>query len=497
MELMRYFSLAALAALVGLGSSIGSITKGALAQAQGECTVTVQPGQSIQGAIDQAQEGAVICLAEGTWEENIKIGKGLVLRGLGVDEEVRIVGAEEGYPVIRIESDSEIEVTLENLTVAEAKGWPCAEYDPQQICPDGIEARGKARVTITSSTVSSNRYNGLDVRDSTQLVLRNSTVSDNVDDGLSVYNSARVTLSNVEVSGHFNNGLSVGGSAEVEITDSVIKDNRGNVHVGGGLLVSDSATVRLTNSKVFNNYEGLVLFEEARVTLTNSEVSESQVFGVEMWGSSTAIFINSRISDNPSGLVYMDADSSGTVTFQNSQVSGNGLGIGVSGQPRITLKDSQVSDNAYNGLRVMGGSAQVTLQDSQVSGNGWNGLWVSVSARVTVEGSLIEGNGTDENCQDPGPKPWEICNGIGVSGEEAQVELINSQVLGNADWGVGAVLKQCGYDEDDFTGQVSFEGMELEDISGNNTSGNQDGMGNPGNHPWNRPEVPDGQVCLP
>ncbi len=45
------------------------------------------------------------------------------------------------------------------------------------------------------------------------------------------------------------------------------------------------------------------------------------------------------------------------------------------------------------------------------------------------------------------------------------------------------------------TGKVTFQGTNV--IEGNNKSGNQNGMGNPGNHPWNRPRVPDGQVCLP
>ena len=50
---------------------------------------------------------------------------------------------------------------------------------------------------------------------------------------------------------------------------------------------------------------------------------------------------------------------------------------------------------------------------------------------------------------------------------------------------------------DNFTGTVVFEEIDLDDIAGNSTSNNQKDMGNPGNHPWNRPEVPDGQVCLP
>jgi hypothetical protein len=101
-------------ALLSLGTSSGT-------QDQLPCTVTVQAGESIQAAIDKAEEGAVICLAEGTWEENLVIGKGLTLRGLGPEKSV-IKGVKEGEPVILISSDAEIEVIVEGLTIAEAKG---------------------------------------------------------------------------------------------------------------------------------------------------------------------------------------------------------------------------------------------------------------------------------------------------------------------------------------------------------------------------------------
>ena len=302
MNPLRYLGLAALAALLGLGSSIGSVSGGAFAQAQGECTVTAQPGDSIQAAIDSAQEGAVICLAEGTWEENVKIEKSLTLQG--VDQEKTIIkGQKKGYPVVWLTTPEEVRtvsVKVEGLTITEAQGW-CTDSD-KGICANGLLIRGSAQVTISDSTISENGVHGI-------------------------------------------------------------------------------------------------------------------------W---------------------------------------------------------------------LGTSAQATISNSTISGNGWVGIGLGHSARATIRQSILQGNGTDEDCQ----KPDKICNGIEVRGE-AQVELIDSQVLGNADWGVGAWLAQCGYDEDDFTGQVALEGMELEDISGNNTSGDQDGMGNPGEHPWNRPEVPDGQVCLP
>jgi nitrous oxidase accessory protein NosD len=54
---------------------------GPVGVAQADCTVTVEPGQSIQEAINKAPAGAVICLTAGTWQENVVIEKSLTLRG--------------------------------------------------------------------------------------------------------------------------------------------------------------------------------------------------------------------------------------------------------------------------------------------------------------------------------------------------------------------------------------------------------------------------------
>jgi hypothetical protein len=67
MHLVKLFELAtALIVLMMAVSKTGSV-----GLAQVNCTVTVQPGESIQKAIDAAQEGAIICLTEGIWEEGI------------------------------------------------------------------------------------------------------------------------------------------------------------------------------------------------------------------------------------------------------------------------------------------------------------------------------------------------------------------------------------------------------------------------------------------
>lgn len=148
--------------------------------------------------------------------------------------------------------------------------------------------------------------------------------------------------------------------------------------------------------------------------------------------------------------------------------------------------------NRGDGVLVAGAARLAVQEDSAISGNGRGvGLGLSGSARATIEDSHIDGNGTAPECRGD-----LLCSGIALR-DAARLTLRASTVRANADWGVEAWRKACGHEEDAFTGEVTFEEMGLSAISGNNTTGDQDGKGNPGSHPWNRPEVPDGQVCLP
>ena len=655
MKTLRLCAFAVLLALMGLNSfSIYSFGEGTSAQDQG-CTVTVRPGQSIQQAIDQAQEGDVICLAQGTWEENVKIEKSLTLRGAG-QEKTTIKGQQEGYPIVWIESDFEIEVTIESLKISDAKGTDqlCAVGGPEWICPDGILVRGTSKVMMRNVKVSGNKLDGLRVRDSVQLTLENSTisrnrgpglrmwesatvsltgsqVSDNMHDGLWVNNSAQVSLNTSIVSGNRAHALNVWDSAQVTVKNSIIRDNKGcglyvvseqakieggpnemqgngadlcgyappgvrqplvpqtsrtqlavpddyptlqeaidaiapggtitmaartyqegltiwkPLHLqgagreatelkappegypgvsiiseaegvivegltitgsqGAGLLIYGQAEIAA--STVSENWLGLVVESSAQATLKNSTISENRLYGLSAGGSAKVSLENSMVSSNHTGLdvgwsaTVILSDStvsdnrsgglsvwgSAQVTLEGSTVSRNGRhGLEVWESAQTTLVSSTVSENEYDGLFVKD-SAQVTLRISTVSENGFSGLSAWNSTRVTVFISTIENNGTDPRC-----KTNQICNGIEVR-DESQMEIQYSFLRNNTDWGLTAWLEKCGYDYDNFTGEVIFQGINI--ISDNNTSNNQDGLGNPGNHPWNRPEVPDGQVCLP
>jgi parallel beta-helix repeat protein len=202
-------------ALLSLGTSSGT-------QDQPECTVTVQAGDSIQAAIDAAEEGAVICLAEGTWEGSLVIEKSLTLRGLG-PEKSAIKGVKGGEPVILISSNTEIEVTVEGLIIAEAKGW-CAKWPLR--CPNGLSLGGKVKATISGNTISGNKEDGILMAYSAQATIEGNTISGNVY-GIYMWDSAQATIEGNTISGNKEDGIYMRGSAQATIEGNKITENNG------------------------------------------------------------------------------------------------------------------------------------------------------------------------------------------------------------------------------------------------------------------------------
>ncbi|MEM2941775.1 MAG: right-handed parallel beta-helix repeat-containing protein [Thermoproteota archaeon] len=503
------FDVACVLALM-LSLSLGLLNRSG--QEQPTCTVIVQPGQLIQKAIDRAQEGAVICVSADSFPyiENLTITKGLTLRGAGKDRTF-LKGKEEGKPAINITGDKKIQVSIEDLTVASTP------YS-------GLTIWGNARVTLRNIDARHNGDTlygagaGLLVSDSSQVDVYNSRFYDNLTYGLFVSGSALVTIKNSQF---FKNatGISAQRQAHVNLINSQTFDNRSyGLSVGGSAMVEVQESHFLDNSKC-----GLgVWTEEAQVL---GPPQEFQGNGADLCGFAPASLRKPLAPQTTKSQLAVPRDyanlqeaidavapggeitiASGTyeagltiwkpLTLRGATSEqtilkarlGKGLVVSITSQGQgVTLRSLTITGSNGEGL-LNGGRG--SLIDVRISGNGEDGLAIGDSAVMEVQSSIIIDNGTYQECD----RTEYFCNGVSIAGQ-AQVSFIDSTIKGNADWGIGVTLKQCGYPRDAFTGSVIFEGTNI--IEGNNYWGNQKGMGNPGNHPWNNPSVPDGQVCLP
>lgn len=286
--------------------------------------------------------------------------------------------------------------------------------------------------------------------------------------------------------------------------------------VTGLLLSADEAMrVAISDSAISaNRRHGIGVENSTQVTLQNSEISGNGHWGIYLYGSSQAMVSNTIVSRNGYDCAFLSNLGGwwGPPIWITVYICG-GIEVGAKGQ--LELRDSTIKDNKVNGIELEQ-SAQATIFNTLISGNGEGGIIIDDQSQATINSTKISGNGghglvvgdshvmiSNTTIEGNGTSGWcngreSFCNGIwakSFSGVQVQLIVSDSIITNNKDWGMATWLKKCGYQDDFFAGSVIFQGRNK--IEGNNKSGDQNGMGNPGNHPWNRPEVPDGQVCLP
>jgi len=454
-------------ALVLVLAAVGLIS-GAESLAAQSCTVTVSPGESVQQAIESAPSGAVICLGEGTWEENLVIvGKSLTIRGAGAGKTV-IWSAEENRPVVWIEGD-EIEVHVEGLTITGAFGG-CSDW-PER-CAHGLVVKGSAQVSLTDSQVSDNEVSGLYVGDSARVSLEGSTVSGNDWFGLLVDDSARVEVRKSRFL--YNAGAGIWVASEEVQVEGTPNEMRGNgVDLLGYALpslrkplVSQTDRTQLSVPRDYATVQEAVDAVAPGGTITIAE--GTYIGGITLWkpvtlrGAGQEATILQAQEDRklvisiPAGvqearlekLAVRGSERDGLLIYgqahlEELQVSSNGDdGLEVWGSAQVALKDSIVSGNRWNGL-VAVGSAQVSLQGCTVSDNGNGGLWVGDSAQVSLEDSTVSDNRLDGLVV--GGSARVSLQGSTVSGnrwiglevgDSARVEVRESRFLDNAGAGI-------------------------------------------------------------
>ncbi|MCS7198511.1 MAG: right-handed parallel beta-helix repeat-containing protein [Candidatus Bipolaricaulota bacterium] len=409
-----------------------------------DCAITVQPGQSLQQAINAVDEGALVCIAAGTFPENITIGKSLTVRGMGRAQTI-LQGA------IRIERDHEIRVTLTALTVTGSRlGAAVRAAARAQVTLDnvavtesfiGVLAVGSARVALSNSEIVNNQHDGIRAEETSLMSVQGSRISENGLDGIAVRDSATLQLSeNViennkrcgvrvfagQVSGTPNmmrgNGADLCGFAPITVRRPLVpQTERSHLTVPGdfqnlqealdaiapggtvsvqngsydvGLTIWKPVTVRGTATLRALPTRQLVLSviaDAQDVTLEGLTVTGSRGDGLLLYGQTTlrAVKILNHLDDGA------EITGSAAVQFLESVISGNGDdGIFAAERAQLSLADSTISDNGGDGLEARD-SVRIQLQKTQVSKNGLRGLEVRIAAQLELAYSRLMENKLD------------------------------------------------------------------------------------------------------
>lgn len=224
---------------------------GSSAGADCDCDLTVQPDESLQKAILQAPAGAVICLGEGIWRENLAIFKPVTLCGSG-SRSTLLRGDMEGQPVIWVrvpyQSDPSMEVRIQDLSILGAYGscsGACDGFDP-----NGIVIGGHTVATLDGVSVFENDEYGVWVDEHAYVTVLRSYIRENGNDGIEVKGSATLHFFDSYVGMNANCGAVASGSGKLWLERCAIVDNGMS-----GVILADQANCTLIDCRIERNGE--------------------------------------------------------------------------------------------------------------------------------------------------------------------------------------------------------------------------------------------------
>jgi parallel beta-helix repeat protein len=296
--------------------------------------------QSIQAAIDAADEGDEIQVAAGTYTEHVEIGKNVHLRGEGSD--VTWLGIAGESPT----------VLVTDVTQASIEGFTLAYTGPE------IDDDFRCALWMRTSTMilSSVKITGTGI-------------------GIRCTNDSTIQITESQISGNRRSGI-VLGSSNGQISNNIIQDNGDR-----GIDISDSQVAELKENEITaNGSEGIALNTTTVENLQNNTIA---LDGMSVFGGLITGFRENQITTNAAYGIHLEAAT--IESFQNNTIEGNvkdGI-IALNGSQMTLFGGNQLTANEDDGFHLETATIG-TFENNIFKDNQDRGIVAQAESRITL-----------------------------------------------------------------------------------------------------------------
>lgn len=384
-------------------------------------TLGVDAFDNLPDAINEAQSGATIHVAQGTYisSNTIEINKSISIIGPGI-----VGGAEAGANIINnncryVFSVFDSNVTLQGLFIAEQNEQSvyCRSYPAIRVLG------GHGSETIDHITIEENNigggYRGIQLRgDSSYSTITHNLIHD-ARDGISLASSKNNTITGNEV---FNN------------SDKGIYFWWGDC---GSYCDGNTDNNTISSNNIYNNEHGIYLEAGKDNTFSENSIHDNNKNGIAIHNSQEIAEGHGNIVDDND--VYHNG--------YQSETDGPGP-AGIDAASDYTqVTNNTVSDNKYTGIKIGGGDfnpanvtvtgntiGSATIGEDNYEGNTGYGVYVYRGSGHIIHHNIIKGNAVglynnSDNSVDARENYWGSVNGpttpTNPDGDGDSIESIN------------------------------------------------------------------------
>jgi parallel beta-helix repeat protein len=298
-----------------------------LAGAQAKTIVVPDDFQSIQEAINNANEGDVIFVRNGTYYENVFVNKTIML--IGENRETTIIDGSRTGSILYVTEDN---VTVCNLTITHSH--------PSQWKACGIYVNSSNNI-LFNNTVAENNW-GICFDEahnnnvSSNLMFNNSFGHYVIESDDNVFE--RNSLTNNDV------GFLLTWSDYNVFNENMLAENEGS-----GILVVDGRFCVFERNTLVNNLYGLWLDPVSNCQILENTIVNNKVNGIRFHGYSyDNMVIGNNITGNEEGFFFHDTTRTKVL---HNMISGNKRGIAIYGGSSIGVwQEIEYNDIVNNTL---------------------------------------------------------------------------------------------------------------------------------------------------
>ncbi len=387
---------------------------------------------TINGGISLAQPGDTVYVYNGTYNENVVVGKTINLTGENRNTTIIDSGGSGNVVVVNANWVNITGFTITNsgsLGMGETYGGLKLRTIDNKVYNNNVSSNNGIGIyldfsnknNITNNLVNSNGLAGILLWESKQnniayndlsfnigeegIVLRSSSNNNNItnntanNNGYGIYLSSSFWNTIVDNKASFNTfqGIYLDGSNFNLIENNSIKSSPG----GNGLFLHSSMNNNISYNNIINNgYDGIVLYELSNYNnVFNNTVSSNSNRGIYLGGASALsgskynYIANNTITSNLHGMYFGETCNYNTI--KNNNISSNndmGMHLVISSWNNIT--DNNVSSNAQEGIYLNSGSNRNNILENTFILNE-RGIVIGDSGLNNIENNSLHLNSRD------------------------------------------------------------------------------------------------------